>query len=231
MGNGKFVKEDTKGIQSGTGKGDVGPLTGITGGWAGGEKALDAFKTELKAAPMQAEFTDPAEEKKKVVYNAKTGQVVDPDFSKDFGSMAGGWPGGEKGVAMFVDTGEVIENKKAPTLGWGPAVLTLALVGAFGFFVYSNDPLVEVTAEDGTVQMVKSMSVKDTTPPPPLTAVAQKVAPYAAAAVGVGAGGLLLTVAAKKGLTKAGEAAAKGSRVAALGLVAGAIGTHILGLW
>lgn len=78
VGNGKFVKEDAKGIQSGTGKGDVGPLTGITGGWAGGEKALDAFKTELKAAPMQAEFTDPAEEKKKVVYNAKTGQVPPP---------------------------------------------------------------------------------------------------------------------------------------------------------
>ena len=74
VGNGKFVKEDAKGIQSGTGKGDVGPLTGMTGGWAGGEKALDAFKTEVKAAPMEAEFTDPAE--KKVVYNAKTGQVT-----------------------------------------------------------------------------------------------------------------------------------------------------------
>jgi hypothetical protein len=56
--------------------------------------------------------------------------------------------------------GEVIENKKAPTVGWGPAVFTMALVGAFGYWVYSNDPLVEVTAEDGTVQMVKSMSVK-----------------------------------------------------------------------
>ena len=39
-----------------------------------------------------------------VVYNAKTGEVVDPDFSKDFNSMVGGWPGGEMGVAMFVDT-------------------------------------------------------------------------------------------------------------------------------
>ena len=44
--------------------------------------------------------------------------------------------------------------------------------------------------------------LQDSTPPPPLTAVAQKVAPYAAAAVGVGAGGLLLTVAAKKGLAQ-----------------------------
>ena len=62
--------------------------------------------------------------------------------------------------------GEVIENKKAPTLGWGPAALTMALVGAFGYWVYSNDPLVEVTAEDGTVQVVKSMTVKVRTAPP-----------------------------------------------------------------
>lgn len=229
VGNGKFVKEDTKGVQSGTGKGDLGALIGMTGGWAGGEKALDAFRTELKAGPKEAVFTDPAE--KKVVYNAKTGEVVDPDFSKDFNSMVGGWPGGEMGVAMFVDTGKVIENKKAPSVGWGPAVLALALAGALGYAVYLNDPLVEVTAADGTVQVVKSMAVKDSTPPPPLTAVAQKVAPYAAAAVGVGAGGLLLTVAAKKGLAQAGQVAAKGGRVAALGLAAGAVATHILGLW
>lgn len=63
VGNGKFVKEDTKGVQSGTGKGDLGALIGMTGGWAGGEKALDAFRTELKAGPKEAVFTDPAEKK------------------------------------------------------------------------------------------------------------------------------------------------------------------------
>jgi hypothetical protein len=39
-----------------------------------------------------------------VIYNTKTGEVVDIDMSKDFGAMAGGWPGGEKGVMMYAQS-------------------------------------------------------------------------------------------------------------------------------
>eukprot|EP00976_Prorocentrum_cordatum_P040210 816236-Prorocentrum_minimum.AAC.9 len=45
---------------------------------------------------------------KQVIYNAKTGKEISVSLAKDFGGAAGGWPGGEKGVASFVATVSIL---------------------------------------------------------------------------------------------------------------------------
>ena len=77
----------------------------FTGGFAGGERGLWSYRDEL-AATNAAEALEKAK--------AKRRETREVRLQKDFGGMAGGFPGGEIGVKSFNATGEV-PAAKPPT--------------------------------------------------------------------------------------------------------------------
>ena len=117
-GKGKYIKDD-RGLVSKTGRDDA-----FTGGFAGGERGLWSYRDEL-AETNAAKALEKAK--------AKRRETREVRLQKDFGGMAGGFPGGEIGVKSFNATGEV-PAAKPPTLGWGPPALgTVAVVAGYTY--------------------------------------------------------------------------------------------------
>ena len=104
-GKGKYIRDD-RGLVSKTGRDDA-----FTGGFAGGERGLWSYREEL-AETNAGKALERAK--------AKRRETREVRLQKDFGGMAGGFPGGEIGVKSFNATGEV-PAAKAPTLGMGAA--------------------------------------------------------------------------------------------------------------
>jgi hypothetical protein len=96
VGAGKYIEDDKIGILSGTGR-DGGQ---ITGGFAGGEVGFQKYRELLaededltwERARGRAPVYEP-------VYGGRKGSD-EVSLAKDFGGMAGGFPGGEIGVMV-----------------------------------------------------------------------------------------------------------------------------------
>lgn len=134
-GAGKYIPDDKEGFVSKTGRDST-----LVGGFAGGEKGLWNYR-EVRLAE------DPAARPKewKRVYGGRKG-TKEVDLSKDFGGLAGGFPGGEIGVKAYNATGNIATRDAPPTLGWGPPVLLLAALGAAGYYLNPGDPTEELGA-------------------------------------------------------------------------------------
>lgn len=87
VGQGKYIEDDKDGFVSKTGRDSQ-----LVGGFAGGEKGLwkyrDVLATDSRLTPERAVF-----------YGARKGSE-EVSLAKDFGGMAGGFPGGEIGVKV-----------------------------------------------------------------------------------------------------------------------------------
>lgn len=133
-GKGKYIRDD-RGLVSKTGRDDA-----FTGGFAGGEKGLWAYRDEL----TEKNAASALEKKKRARRESR-----DVSLAKDFGGLAGGFPGGEIGVKSFNATGAVPEPP-APTLGWGPPTLgALAVVCGLTYYTtgeLSADALVKTAS-------------------------------------------------------------------------------------
>ena len=135
VGQGKYIPDDQEGFVSKTGRD-----SNLVGGFAGGEKGLwkyreDRLAEDPAAAPKQWER----------VYGGRKG-TSEVDLSKDFGGMAGGFPGGEVGVKAFNATGNIATRDAPPTIGWGPPVLLLAAIGGTGYYLNPASPEEEINA-------------------------------------------------------------------------------------
>ena len=133
-GKGKYIRDD-RGLVSKTGRDDA-----FTGGFAGGEKGLWAYRDRL----TEKNAASALEKKKRARRESR-----DVSLAKDFGGLAGGFPGGEIGVKSFNATGAVPEPP-APTLGWGPPTLgALAVVCGLTYYTtgeLSADALVKTAS-------------------------------------------------------------------------------------
>lgn len=145
VGQGKWIKdqdgleEKNKGLVSETGR------DAIVGGFAGGEKRLQDYRSQLNAANAQEKV------KAKKKPRKETKEVV---LGKDFNSAAGGIFFGEVGLQSWKETGRIPTRSKEATLGWGPPVLLL-LVAAAGV-TYKTTGALSVDALTKTVESVGS---------------------------------------------------------------------------
>jgi hypothetical protein len=140
VGKGKYIKDD-RGLVSKSGRDSL-----FTGGFAGGEKGLWSYRDEL-TEDKEAKAAVQKKEKKR----RETKEV---SLAKDFGGLAGGFPGGEVGVKSFNATGELPETKPA-TLGWGPPVLgTLTVV--CGYTYYTTGEL----TQESLLQTAETLTTK-----------------------------------------------------------------------
>ena len=137
VGQGKYIPDDQEGFVSKTGRD-----SNLVGGFAGGEKGLwkyreDRLAEDPAAAPKQWER----------VYGGRKG-TSEVDLSKDFGGMAGGFPGGEVGVKAFSCSNRwnIATRDAPPTIGWGPPVLLLAAIGGTGYYLNPASPEEEINA-------------------------------------------------------------------------------------
>ena len=87
VGAGKYIEDDKNGIVSKTGRDSQ-----LVGGFAGGEEGLLKYR-ELLATDSRLTPT------KAVFYGGRVGSD-EVSLAKDFGGMAGGFPGGEIGVKV-----------------------------------------------------------------------------------------------------------------------------------
>ena len=135
VGQGKYIPDDQEGFVSKTGRDST-----LVGGFAGGEKGLWKYREDRLAE-------DPAAAPKqwKRVYGGRKG-TAEVDLAKDFGGMAGGFPGGEIGVKAFNATGNIATRDAPPTIGWGPPVLLLAAIGGAGYYLNPASPEEEFNA-------------------------------------------------------------------------------------
>lgn len=53
---------------------------------------------------------------------------LDVNLKKDFGLMAGGFPGGEVGLSSFLDSGKIPKRANPPSVGAGAVVAVAAAV-------------------------------------------------------------------------------------------------------
>mgnify|MGYP001802036566 FL=1 len=77
---------------------NFGFLSGATGGWAGGEKAIKQIQSEVgewQPPVVKAQISDPY-----------ATEDSGPLPGKDYGNMVGGWAGGERGVKQFAADGK-----------------------------------------------------------------------------------------------------------------------------
>jgi len=145
VGQGKWIKdqdgleERNKGLVSETGR------DAVVGGFAGGEKRLQDYRSQLNAANAQEKV------KAKKKPRKETKEVV---LGKDFNSAAGGIFFGEVGLQSWKETGRIPTRSKEATLGWGPPVLLL-LVAAAGV-TYKTTGALSVDALTKTVESVGS---------------------------------------------------------------------------
>jgi len=117
IGKGRFVEDDPR-------KYPGREENNAAGGWAGGEKALQAFREELRAEAPRKPEGKPARKP------AQLPPSLDVQLAKDFGGAAGGFPGGEVGVKSFVATGKVPKPARKPTVGLG-GYAAVAVAGAY----------------------------------------------------------------------------------------------------
>mgnify|MGYP000013315370 CR=1 FL=1 len=137
VGQGRYIPDDKDGFVSKTGRDGDGTLVG---GFAGGEKGLWKYRDERLA---DDEASKPKEWKP--VYGGRKG-TKEVDLSKDFGGMAGGFPGGEIGVKAYNATGTLATRDSPPTIGWGPPVFLLLAIGTAGYYLNPGDPSEELGA-------------------------------------------------------------------------------------
>jgi len=116
VGKGKYVVDD---VSKYPGREE----NAAAGGWAGGEKGLKAFVEKSGAQPAPAKGQPRAPRK-------QLPAAMDVPLGKDFGGAAGGFPGGEVGVATFLSTGRVPRPVRKPSVGLA-GYAAVALVGAY----------------------------------------------------------------------------------------------------
>jgi hypothetical protein len=211
VGQGRYIKDDQEGFVSKTGRDST-----LVGGFAGGEKGLWKYREDRLG-------DDPAAKPKewKRVYGARKG-TDEVDLGKDFGGMAGGFPGGEIGVKAFNATGEIATRDAPPTLGWGPPVLLLAAIGSAGYYLNPGDPEEELGAVVSAATGAKA-AVDSSLSPEQQTLALEAAGGVVAAVVVVN----LLAGAVKK----AGEGLVDAAKVAALGAATLAVAGKVLELY
>ena len=211
VGKGKYIPDNKGGFVSKTGRDSQ-----LVGGFAGGEKGLwqyrDILSTDSRLTPEKAVFKE---------YGARKGSD-EVSLAKDFGGMAGGFPGGEIGVKAFNATGEIATRDAPPTIGWGPPVLLLAAIGGAGYYLNPGDPNEELGAAVNAAAGAKAAVDGVLTPEQELL-----LAQIGGAGVGIVLAGAALRAAAKK----AGQALDGAVRVGLLGAATLAIAGKVLDLY
>jgi hypothetical protein len=196
IGKGRYVEDDPRKYP---GRED----NNAAGGWAGGEKGLWQFReaqgavASPKAVPVKKgpTFLPPS---------------LDVRLTKDFGNMAGGFPGGEVGVKAFTETGRIATRDSPPSVGLS-AYVAVTLAGAYAACVYATGdvdprdwefvtatrggaaPVEQVAADGKKIVRLPSVAL-----PPVDPGVAKAVAPPAAVVGGVVAAGLAVQALIRK---------------------------------
>ena len=210
VGQGKYIEEDKDGLLKKTGRDSQ-----LVGGFAGGEKGLWGYRTILEDDPTIAK------KKYEPVYGGRKG-TKEVSLAKDFGGMAGGFPGGEVGVKAYNATGNIPTRDAPPTLGWGPPVLLLAAIGTAGYYLNPGDPAEEFNAAVSTAVTAKS-AIDASLSPEQENLVLEGAGVVLAALVGASAVGS----AAKK----VGEGLGNVVKTGLLGAVALGVAGKILEIW
>lgn len=220
IGKGKYVEDDPR-------KYPGREENNAAGGWAGGEKGLWAFREDLSAEKGATASSSPSKPK-------RPSSATDVNLAKDFGAMAGGFPGGEVGLKTFNETGKVAKRAQPPTVGFG-AYVAVALAGAYAACVYTTGDLNPqdwefVTAGGGQQAAADSLGAKKVVSLPSLPAVdpvlAKQVAPPAAVAGGV----VLAGVAVQAAIRKVAQSLSRGLVTALFGAAVLAAAARILNL-
>ena len=210
VGQGKYIEEDKDGLLKKTGRDSQ-----LVGGFAGGEKGLWGYRTILEDDPTIAK------KKYEPVYGGRKG-TKEVSLAKDFGGMAGGFPGGEVGVKAYNATGNIPTRDAPPTVGWGPPVLLLAAIGTAGYYLNPGDPTEGLNAAVSTAVTAKS-AIDASLSPEQENLVLEGAGVVLAALVGASAVGS----AAKK----VGEGLGNVVKTGLLGAVALGVAGKILEIW
>jgi hypothetical protein len=210
VGQGKYIEEDKDGLLKKTGRDSQ-----LVGGFAGGEKGLWGYRTILEDDPTIAK------KKYEPVYGGRKG-TKEVSLAKDFGGMAGGFPGGEVGVKAYNATGNIPTRDAPPTLGWGPPVLLLAAIGTAGYYLNPGDPAEEFNAAVSTAVTAKS-AIDASLSPEQENLVLEGAGVVLAALVGASAVGSVAK--------KVGEGLGNVAKTGLLGAVALGVAGKILEIW
>lgn len=210
VGQGKYIEEDKDGLLKKTGRDSQ-----LVGGFAGGEKGLWGYRTILEDDPTIAK------KKYEPVYGGRKG-TKEVSLAKDFGGMAGGFPGGEVGVKAYNATGNIPTRDAPPTLGWGPPVLLLAAIGTAGYYLNPGDPAEEFNAAVSTAVTAKS-AIDASLSPEQENLVLEGAGVVLAAVVGASAVGSVAK--------KVGEGLGNVVKTGLLGAVALGVAGKILEIW
>ena len=203
------------------------------GRFAGGEKALLAYREDLARG-------NAAEKAKKAAKTRRESREV--RLEKDFGGLAGGFPGGEVGLKSYNATGEVPETK-APTLGWGPPALGSLVVLCGYTFVNEGELSVDALRRSATTLVTKLADLASSTPAEEtdvdgvagafgtaVSLVPEPVKEACTTAALVAFAVLFGTVAIRSAVKKAVRAFGESFRVIALATVSGTIALKILNI-
>ena len=210
VGQGKYIEEDKDGLLKKTGRDSQ-----LVGGFAGGEKGLWGYRTILEDDPTIAK------KKYEPVYGGRKG-TKEVSLAKDFGGMAGGFPGGEVGVKAYNATGNIPTRNAPPTVGWGPPVLLLAAIGTAGYYLNPGDPAEELNAAVSTAVTAKS-AIDASLSPEQENLVLEGAGVVLAAVVGASAVGSVAK--------KVGEGLGNVVKTGLLGAVALGVAGKILEIW
>ena len=210
VGQGKYIEEDKDGLLKKTGRDSQ-----LVGGFAGGEKGLWGYRTILEDDPTIAK------KKYEPVYGGRKG-TKEVSLAKDFGGMAGGFPGGEVGVKAYNATGNIPTRDAPPTVGWGPPVLLLAAIGTAGYYLNPGDPAEEFNAAVSTAVTAKS-AIDASLSPEQENLVLEGAGVVLAAVVGASAVGSVAK--------KVGEGLGNVVKTGLLGAVALGVAGKILEIW
>ena len=210
VGQGKYIEEDKDGLLKKTGRDSQ-----LVGGFAGGEKGLWGYRTILEEDPTIAK------KKYEPVYGGRKG-TKEVSLAKDFGGMAGGFPGGEVGVKAYNATGNIPTRDAPPTVGWGPPVLLLAAIGTAGYYLNPGDPAEELNAAVSTAVTAKS-AIDASLSPEQENLVLEGAGVVLAAVVGASAVGSVAK--------KVGEGLGNVVKTGLLGAVALGVAGKILEIW
>ena len=210
VGQGKYIEEDKDGFLKKTGRDSQ-----LVGGFAGGEKGLWGYRTILEDDPTIAK------KKYEPVYGGRKG-TKEVSLAKDFGGMAGGFPGGEVGVKAYNATGNIPTRDAPPTVGWGPPVLLLAAIGTAGYYLNPGDPTEELSVAVSTAVTAKS-AIDASLSPEQENLVLEGAGVVLAAVVGASAVGSVAK--------KVGEGLGNVVKTGLLGAVALGVAGKILEIW
>ena len=144
VGQGKYIEADKDGFVQKTGRDSQ-----LVGGFAGGEKGFWKYREILEDDPTIVK------KKETKIPGVRKG-TKEVNLAKDFGGLAGGFPGGEVGVKAYNATGNIPTRDAPPTIGWGPPVLLLAAIGAAGYYLNPGDPVEEFNTAVSSVEGAKA---------------------------------------------------------------------------